>query len=287
MKRTLSLLIICLLYLAGGCQKELQKYSKIVHSFDNVPIYYNINGSGPTALVFVHGWSCDGRYWNEQVNYFRNKFQVVTVDLAGHGLSGRTRTDYTFEAYARDVQAVMADLNCKKIILVGHSMAGLVILKAGQLDDRIAAIVAVDTLNDVTMEITQEMSQQYLSMFANDFAAGVNDFVAPMFHANDDPALKQKIIDKMAKADPAIALNTIEHYFNAYIKGDVKSAAQNMNKPTYFINADLWPTNEQANASVFPNYKKCTIIPNSGHFIMLTESSKFNKQLENIAEIYK
>ncbi|MBN2843990.1 MAG: alpha/beta hydrolase [Sedimentisphaerales bacterium] len=287
MKRSLCILIILTIYLVTGCQKELLKANKIVHSFDNVPIYYSINGSGSTALVFVHGWSCDGRYWNEQVEHFSKNYQVVTVDLAGHGLSGRTRNEYTFEAYARDVQAVMADLNCRKIILIGHSMAGLVILKAGQLDDRIVALVAVDTLNDVTIQITQENKQQYLGMFTDDFAAGVNDFVGPMFHANDDPAIKQKVIDKMAKADPDIAINTLEHYFKAYVEGDVERSARDMKKPIYFINADLWPTNEQANASVFSNYKKCTIIPDSGHFIMLTESSEFNKNLDNIAEIYK
>ncbi len=36
-------------------------------SADGVPIRYDDEGAGTPVLVFVHGWSCDRRYWREQV----------------------------------------------------------------------------------------------------------------------------------------------------------------------------------------------------------------------------
>src|SRR6185503_15216252 len=56
-----------------------------VKSADGVAVRYEVLGSGTPAVVFVHGWSCDRRYWREQVDHFAERFTVVTVDLAGHG----------------------------------------------------------------------------------------------------------------------------------------------------------------------------------------------------------
>ena len=61
-------------------------------SADGIAVRYEVRGRGAPALVFVHGWSCDRRYWNAQMDYFADRHQVVAVDLAGHGESGLGRT---------------------------------------------------------------------------------------------------------------------------------------------------------------------------------------------------
>jgi pimeloyl-ACP methyl ester carboxylesterase len=60
-------------------------------SADGVPIHYEVHGTGLPALVFVHGWTCDRSYWGRQIGHFARKYQVVAVDLAGHGESGLDR----------------------------------------------------------------------------------------------------------------------------------------------------------------------------------------------------
>jgi len=37
-------------------------------SIDGIPVRYEVRGGGTPALVFVHGWSCDRRYWNAQMD---------------------------------------------------------------------------------------------------------------------------------------------------------------------------------------------------------------------------
>lgn len=59
-----------------------------VRSADGLPVRYEVLGDGTPALVFVHGWSCDRRYWDGQVGYFADRHRVVAIDLAGHGESG-------------------------------------------------------------------------------------------------------------------------------------------------------------------------------------------------------
>ena len=52
---------------------------------DGTEISYSYYGKGKELILFVHGWSCDKTYWDNQVEYFRKDYQVVTIDLGGHG----------------------------------------------------------------------------------------------------------------------------------------------------------------------------------------------------------
>jgi len=106
---------------------EINEQLKNVKSFDGELISYSVSGKGDLALVFVHGWSCDSRYWMEQVPYFSKKYKVVTIDLAGHGHSGSERSVYSLKSFAEDVKAVVEAVGTQQVILIGHSMDGGVI----------------------------------------------------------------------------------------------------------------------------------------------------------------
>ncbi|UTG94182.1 alpha/beta fold hydrolase [Geobacter sulfurreducens] len=73
---TISLLILCLIYGTALAQTDIPH---IVTSKDGNLISYETFGSGEPTLVFVHGWSCDARYWRAQVSYFSKKNRVNRV----------------------------------------------------------------------------------------------------------------------------------------------------------------------------------------------------------------
>lgn len=58
---------------------------------DNAVINYQVSGKGNKTLLFVHGSYIDKTYWDGQVKYFSPNNRVVTLDLPGHGRSGRER----------------------------------------------------------------------------------------------------------------------------------------------------------------------------------------------------
>mgnify|MGYP001985527580 CR=1 FL=1 len=59
--------------------------SQYIESFDGETLHYKIYGSGEETILFVHGWMCDETFWNAQIEEFSNGFQVITLDLPGHG----------------------------------------------------------------------------------------------------------------------------------------------------------------------------------------------------------
>ncbi|MFA5100244.1 MAG: alpha/beta hydrolase, partial [Candidatus Omnitrophota bacterium] len=184
--------ICVMVFCACGC--EHPGYTQPIASalsIDNVPISYAVYGpAADPALVFVHGWSCDSRYWHNQIRYFSKKYRVITVDLAGHGNSGFGRKVYTTEAFGRDVAAVLRQLDVKKAVLIGHSMGGEVILYTAKISpDRVIGLVGIDTLEDLGMVYPDEVKNSIYEPIAADFVPQVREFVRSMFPANADKAL--------------------------------------------------------------------------------------------------
>src|SRR5258708_36000946 len=105
----------------------------VVSSADGVPIHFTDQGKGDPALVFVHCWSCDRHLWDNQVPVFAKRHRVVTLDLAGHGESGRGRKDWSVPSFREDVKALVEKLGLKQVMLVGSAMRGAVSLQTARL----------------------------------------------------------------------------------------------------------------------------------------------------------
>ncbi|PYV01821.1 MAG: hypothetical protein DMG10_16600 [Acidobacteria bacterium] len=86
----------------------------VVLAADGVPIHYTVRGKGDPALVFVHCWSCDSKLWDNQVSVFAKDHRVVTIDLPGHGESGKGRKDWSIGGFGEDVKTVVAKLAWKR-----------------------------------------------------------------------------------------------------------------------------------------------------------------------------
>jgi len=250
-----------------------------VLSADNVPIAYAVYGlaTDPT-VVFVHGWSCDSRYWHNQIPYFSKKYRVITIDLAGHGNSGFGRKVYTTEAFGQDVAAVLRKLDAKKAVLVGHSMGGEVILYAAQIaPERVIGLVGVDTLEDLGMVYPDEVKNNIYDPIAANFVPKVQEFVRSMFPSTADKVLVDTIAQDMSSAPQDVALSSMKEYF----KVSDPELVRGLKVPLKSVNADLWPTNVDGNKKLVPSYEMA-LMKGHGHFIMLEDPGQFNVLLERM-----
>lgn len=99
---------------------------------------------GAEGIVLVHGGAAHARWWDHIAPLLTAHHRVVAIDLAGHGDSGY-RDGYSLDAWAAEVLDVAADF-ASPPALVGHSMGGLVSLRAGAIaGDRLNGIIVVDT----------------------------------------------------------------------------------------------------------------------------------------------
>lgn len=274
---TTCFFILLLLIGVDGAGAE---YPLFVQSSDGTPISFEVRGQGEPTLVFVHGWSCDARYWRLQIQHFSKNHRVVIVDLAGHGHSGTTRTKYTMLAFGEDVKAVAESTGSNEIILIGHSMGGMVIAEAARLlPKRIIGLIGIDTFQNIEYPLTSDELEQMIAPLKKDFRAGSKQFVKEMIRPETDPKLRDWILSDMSAAPPLVAISAIHEMMSLYITGDLAKIFDEIRVPIIAVNADLWPINYEANRRHMSSFDTI-VLKEADHFLMMARPEKFNKALE-------
>lgn len=277
-----SSIIPCLVLavLAFGPVQAQAEWPHIALSKDSTPISYEVSGAGETTLVFVHGWSADSRYWRAQVPYFSKRYRVITLDLAGHGHSGITRTSYTMDAFGEDVRAVTEAIGSKRVILIGHSMGGSVIAEAARLmPGRVVGLIGIDTLENIEYPMKREELQKMIAPLEKDFRIGSRKFMEEMIYPQTDPQLREWILADVSAAPQAVALSAIKEMMMQYVTGEAAKIFEQARVPVITVNGDLWPINYEANRRHMFSYD-AIVLKKADHFLMMARPEEFNQALE-------
>jgi len=279
--KTLSLAVVCSLSFLLGCATEnIYVRHDIAISSDSERIAYNVHGAGKTTLIFVHGWSCDSRYWQKQFSDFSQEYQVIAIDLAGHGNSSLDRLESTMLSFAEDIKAVIEKEKIDKAILIGHSMGGGVIAEAAQLmPEKVSAIIGIDTLHNVAEKVPQKELDEMVNPFEVDFKNAAKSFISSMLTEGTDKKLIDWLKEDISSAPKRVAINAFRNYIGQYVNGEAVKVFKKIAVPVVSINAKLWPSNPDENRKHIKSYK-IYYIEETGHFPMLEKPAKFNALLK-------
>ncbi len=94
-------------------------------------LHYRIysNSSSEEWVTFIHGAGGSSTIWYKQINSFRKNFNVLCIDLRGHGESNKVlwRKGDTFLQVSEDVIEVIDYLNIQSSHFVGISLGTIII----------------------------------------------------------------------------------------------------------------------------------------------------------------
>jgi len=97
---------------------------KTITTKDGTQIYFKDWGSGQ-PLFFHHGWPLSADDWDAQMMFFLGHgYRVIAHDRRGHGRSTQTDKGHDMDTYAADVAELIAKLDLKNAIHIGHSTGG-------------------------------------------------------------------------------------------------------------------------------------------------------------------
>jgi pimeloyl-ACP methyl ester carboxylesterase len=276
--------LVFLLLTFGDVQAKTE-WPHVVPSKDGTPISYEIYGAGEPTLVFVHGWSCDARYWRVQIPHFSKGHRVLILDLAGHGHSGMTRMKYTMGAFGEDVRAVTEAIGSNRVILIGHSMGGSVIAEAARLmPNRVIGLIGIDTLENTEYRMSFEEFKKTIAPLEKDFQTGSRQFVGEMILPQTNPQLRDWILSDVSAAPPAIALSAMTEMMTQYITGEAAKVFEEIRIPVITINGDLWPINYEANRRHMFSFN-AIVLKEADHFLMMDRPEEFNRALEKAIDM--
>ncbi len=114
-------------------------------------IYYRLEGRHDfPLLVLAHSLGTDHGMWDPQVPALLRYFQVLRVDVRGHGASDAPADDYTVEQLARDVLAAVDAAGREQFVYCGLSLGGMIGQWLGaNAADRLTHLVLANTSSRV------------------------------------------------------------------------------------------------------------------------------------------
>ena len=108
------------------------------------------------ALVLLHGFLGNASDWSGLAPFFAADFDVLAVDLPGHG-AAHAAPECSVESAAREVLATLDAIGTRDASLVGYSMGGRIALHlATHFPDRIARAVLVGASPGLRTEADRE-----------------------------------------------------------------------------------------------------------------------------------
>ncbi len=129
-------------------------------------------------IILTHGWGANSTEWD----YLKKEladFRLIVWDLPGLGRSTRpTNRDYSLEKFSRDLEAVLEVAGASPVILLGHSIGGMITLTYcrlfhQQLQTKVKAISLVQTTYTNPVRTTN---------MAGLFTALERPIIVPMLH---------------------------------------------------------------------------------------------------------
>ena len=254
-------------------------------SVDGIQLHWTSAGAGPQTLMFVHGWTCDDSSWSNQVSALKGKYRVLTVDLPGHGKSGRLEASkFSMDLFARAVEAVRAEAGAQRLVLVGHSMGTPVVRQYARLyPQRVSALVIVDgvVVLGAPPPPGAQPSQRPVAdnMRGPDGPRNREAMIRGMFTPATPKPLQDHVLKMMLSAPEATAYGAMVATFDPKIWGN-----DAMTMPVLGLFADKSALgNPESTKKIFTNYEHHEI-PGTGHFLMMEKPREFNALLTGFVD---
>jgi pimeloyl-ACP methyl ester carboxylesterase len=250
-----------------------------------VEINYFQQGQGDMTLLFLHGWCINRTYWKNQVDYFSKTYRVLAIDLPGFGQSKAERVHWTIEEYADDVTAFIDAMNLEKVVIIGHSMAGEILLQTALTNHpKIAGIVGVDNFKLIDVVFSPEQMKQmtdFLPLLEKDFKNSAPIYADLMlFHPTTSSEVRDRVKTDFANSDPVIGYETLMNQMQ-YASTDARRL-EKLNYKLYLINSNGFPTNETGLKNHCKTGFQVETIAATGHYPMIEKPAEFNLLLEKV-----
>jgi len=263
-----------------------------VETPDGAFIYYESKGQG-SPILFVHGWTMSGKFWQKQVEKLSKDHQVVVMDLRAHGNSSKILSGHTIPQYAKDVRAVIDALKLKDVTLVGWSLAGPVVLEYWKQfgSDKVNALGLVDMtpfpFSPADWNAHGLKNYNYDRM--NAFFIGLNEkrreaaaaFINNMFKNGQAPRVDMEwMMTEHLKTPVSVA----QDICSDYLMRDYSDVLKAVSVPTIVFAADsnIFKKGIEMGKYISSQLPKGTLAASEkgGHVMFYEDPDWFNNQLE-------
>lgn len=257
---------------------DSSEQERFTEAADGTRIAYESSGRGSTALVFLHGWASDRTCWTNQVTVFAEQYRVVTLDLPGHGDSPSQRRKWSIQKLGEDVTAVAKAAGLSHVILIGHSMGGLVALAAAKrMRGSVTGVIGIETLHNVEENVPADDAGAIIKNLRENYTGAMDQLVRGAI-SPDASAAMNAVTDMARRSDPEVAIALIRTVAGL----DMRRLLRAARVPVHCINAAPGgPGTQVSRPEINRKYGDFDVelISSTGHFIMMERPQELNARL--------
>jgi non-heme chloroperoxidase len=260
---------------------------------DGTQIYYKDWGKGP-VVAFSHGWPLNADAWDGQMLFLaQNGFRTVAHDRRGHGRSSQASSGNDMNGYADDLAAVIAALDLKDVVLVGHSTGGGEVTRyiARHGSKRVSKVVLIAAVPPLMIKtstnpegLPKELFDGLRTSLARDRAQFYKEFAVQFYGANKPGAkVPQATLDQFWVWSMQAGLLNAYESIKAFSETDFTEDLKKFDIPTLVMHGEddqIVPIKDSAKKSAkLIKGAQEVYYPGAPHGLTATHQDKVNADL--------
>ncbi|TIX80910.1 MAG: alpha/beta hydrolase, partial [Mesorhizobium sp.] len=138
-------------------------------------------GSGAPVLL-IHGVGMNAAVWGPQIELMKDRWDVIAIDMLGHGRSPLPPEDASLADYARQAIRLLDHLGLGAVSIVGHSMGALVGQEiALDAPERVRSIVSLNAVFRRPAALAQAVRERAAELNGAENPSGADATIARWF----------------------------------------------------------------------------------------------------------
>lgn len=248
---------------------------------------YNVAGDGE-AVLFIHGFGVSSGLWADQVEHFRPAYQVITVDLPGHGQSAWQPVGLA--EMAADVHFILNHIGVDQVNVVASSFGGLVglyLLKISpwhvQRMSFVGSLPKFARTSQYPAGLDIERIRKLSGQFDGDYQTILDIFFRSLFSKQDRESERFKWIKQFHKSDAVPKREALKKFLDILEQEDARDIISHINCRVQFINGTedyIVPMSAMHWMEEMLPWANFDYLDGAGHFPFLTRPKEFNELLE-------
>lgn len=230
---------------------EIMKGAMIMTvNIDGIDVnYFDLGESSEETVVMLHGWGANCELFRNAAVPVSSKYRVLAFDMPGFGETPEPPAVWTVDDYTAFAVKFISHFKLKKVILLGHSFGGRVIIKMANLNNlpfEITNIIFVDAAGIRPEKSAEQKMKENVSKIGKKLLSV-------------SPKLLHKAQSMAGSADYRAATPLMRQILVEVVNEDLKPLLPNIKQPALLIWGTLDTATPISDAHIFEE-----LIPNAG-----------------------
>lgn len=252
-------------------------------TINGIKINYEEKGEGE-LIVLLHGWGSNIKLFANLIELLSKKYKVVAMDMPGFGESQEPPSAWCVDDYADFVIEFLKAYNTDKVMLLGHSFGGRVIIKLNSRENlpfEISKVILVDSAGILPPKSNKKSFRTRWYKFCR-------SILSTKLMQKIAPEALEKLRVKYGSADYVAASPLMRQVLVKTVNEDLEPLLPNIKCPTLLV----WGVNDTA-TPLSDGEKMEKLIPdaglvkleNAGHYSFLEQQYTFNRVMCSFMKI--